>query len=266
MKQKPPSGNRSSFHPCCCRRRTYLVSAAGFTLIELLVVIAIIALLAAILFPVFAQAREKARHATCVSNLKQIGLAIGLYQQDYDGHYVPKYNCITYSAQYPDHCDVPTRVATHIEPPLTEWLPPANADPGTPYLLEPYIRNDGVRLCPSRRERPPLEPGEKNAVSRYVINGWDSYFGEGKPETSPQGKSDAQVPVPASTLLVWEHANNGSECQVGQQGGTTALPEEVPGHWENSHGGGFSTLWCDGHVKWMLYSQLRRPMFTIQED
>src|SRR5436190_23143291 len=60
---------------------------SGFTLIELLVVIAIIAILAAILFPVFAQARDKARSTTCLSNFKQLGTAVTMYTQDYEGAY-----------------------------------------------------------------------------------------------------------------------------------------------------------------------------------
>src|SRR5689334_16181878 len=64
-------------------------SRQGFTLIELLVVIAIIAILAAILFPVFARAREQARKTTCLSNMKQIGLSLGMYLQDYDEVFPP---------------------------------------------------------------------------------------------------------------------------------------------------------------------------------
>ncbi|MDX1934417.1 MAG: DUF1559 domain-containing protein [Capsulimonadales bacterium] len=67
-----------------CRRSSAALPTAGFTLIELLVVIAIIAILAAILFPVFAQARDKARQTTCLSNLKQLGVATQMYAQDYD--------------------------------------------------------------------------------------------------------------------------------------------------------------------------------------
>src|SRR5437879_5589180 len=63
----------------------------GFTLIELLVVIAIIAILAAILFPVFAQAREKARQSSCISNNKQVALATMMYSQDYDELYPPAF-------------------------------------------------------------------------------------------------------------------------------------------------------------------------------
>lgn len=92
----------------------------GFTLIELLVVIAIIAILAAILFPVFARAREKAREASCASNLKQIGLAVHMYASDFD-----------------------------------DLLPLANSDvvedgpPGIVEILQPYTRNQQIFRCPS---------------------------------------------------------------------------------------------------------------------
>ena len=71
--------------------QTHTSRKRAFTLIELLVVIAIIAILAAILFPVFARARENARRASCLSNLKQIGLGVMQYNQDYDGHYPPNF-------------------------------------------------------------------------------------------------------------------------------------------------------------------------------
>src|SRR5438132_4032797 len=77
------------------RSRREIRRMGAFTLIELLVVIAIIAILAAILFPVFAQAREKARSTSCLSNQKQISLAFGMYKQDYDETYPPAVDLVS---------------------------------------------------------------------------------------------------------------------------------------------------------------------------
>src|ERR1700736_2322037 len=96
----------------------------GFTLIELLVVIAIIAILAAILFPVFAQAREKARQASCMSNMRQFSTAGMMYTQDWDEMYVPAFKY--YLGQ--SNCQG-----------LYWWDD----------LLQPYIKNQLLPLCPS---------------------------------------------------------------------------------------------------------------------
>lgn len=100
----------------------------GFTLIELLVVIAIIAILAAILFPVFAKAREKARQGTCLSNLKQIGLSTTMYVQDYDGVWCPTpYDRVDAIGWFPD---------------LAAMAPQAQ--------IFPYVKNLQIFVCPSR--------------------------------------------------------------------------------------------------------------------
>ena len=109
------------------------MSRRGFTLIELLVVIAIIAILAAILFPVFARAREKARQASCQSNLKQLMLAVIMYKQDYDER------------------NVYDRMGTTNAPSPTG--PYASTYGGTLYfwkdIVHPYIKNDQLWICPS---------------------------------------------------------------------------------------------------------------------
>ncbi|MGQ9880984.1 MAG: prepilin-type N-terminal cleavage/methylation domain-containing protein [Armatimonadota bacterium] len=99
----------------------------GFTLIELLVVIAIIAILAAILFPVFAQAREKARAAACLSNMKQLALGIQMYAQDYDEVYVGSYGYANGWGQCP----------------MFVWQD----------MIYPYIKNRQIFGCPSRPQQ-----------------------------------------------------------------------------------------------------------------
>lgn len=108
----------------------------GFTLIELLVVIAIIAILAAILFPVFAQARAKARQAACLSNLKQIGLGISQYTQDYD---------------------------EVIPPAFIAYGPNTTLNVSWPTLIFPYIKSSDVFVCPSASEDESFPSEEKLA-------------------------------------------------------------------------------------------------------
>ena len=109
---------------------------SGFTLIELLVVIAIISVLASILFPVFARAREKARQTTCTSNLKQIGLALIMYADDYDG-------LLPLANEYPASPPVPSG-----GDPLEYQGPP-----GIMHVLEPYTKNSQIFRCPSDTDK-----------------------------------------------------------------------------------------------------------------
>ncbi len=103
---------------------------SGFTLIELLVVIAIIAILAAILFPVFAQAREKARTISCLSNTKQMGLAVMMYVQDYDETF--------FSQPWPGGCP-DDGYGAQTGQPMEHWA----------VLINPYVKNAGIFKCPS---------------------------------------------------------------------------------------------------------------------
>ncbi len=193
----------------------------GFTLIELLVVIAIIAILAAILFPVFARAREKARQTSCLSNMKQIGLAWHMYAQDYDERCCPAWIAWV---KWPDD--------------VSSWNDGAN----WPYLLQPYVTNTQVFNCPSA----PSDARRWEGARRYTSGGCSygqnpqlGYFHYNgvnmtEPKLLAEIKTPAEVPV---------HGDNGN---TGNPFWWHTNPSYLP---EDRHNEQINTSFADGHAK-----------------
>ena len=127
----------------------------GFTLIELLVVIAIIAILAAILFPVFAQAREKGRQSACIANLKQLAKALLAYASDYDNHLAPSFS-------------------TTVANPLAGGMTNANTVIW-PALLKSYVKNEGIYICPNAQDARYVEAWADDPTQGIFGRGWLPY-------------------------------------------------------------------------------------------
>jgi prepilin-type N-terminal cleavage/methylation domain-containing protein/prepilin-type processing-associated H-X9-DG protein len=230
-------------------------SRRAFTLIELLVVIAIIAILAAILFPVFSQARDKARTITCTSNQKQLGTALLMYAQDYDETLPswPFYN-------------VPNPIATN---PLwaggwswAMWVP----------VLQPYVKNNGVFACPngpmtSRFQRPTNVPAAQRmmvhlAYNEYIMDAnrkWSTIAQLSGGSSSGNGVADIAVIAESWVPGIYQDWDDGNTQVQGKDQPfslyrlycTNGISQQGRTCTGRHTGNGINVVFADGHAKFI---------------
>ena len=246
-----PSFPRNSAQPA--HNSAHKKIAKAFTLIELLVVIAIIAILAAILFPVFARARENARRSSCQSNLKQMGLGILQYTQDYD-ETMPKGRSWVTATTY------------------VSWQS----------AVQPYVKSTQLFKCPSNTSTGSITSAGIPVPQSYVAVGGNDNISSSSPEQgmitrwggrvafahSTAGNPTAVPPTtlsqfetPATTIMVGEHESR-AEPEYFVNGTVAANAFDF-----TNHLGTTNFLFADGHVKAMKPAATLNPnMWTVRDD
>ncbi|NSW80601.1 MAG: DUF1559 domain-containing protein [Chthonomonadetes bacterium] len=222
----------------------------GFTLIELLVVIAIIAILAAILFPVFAQARSKARQAACISHSKQIGLAIMMYAEDYDETY--------------------PRAQLNIQCPWPDICGTAIVSVGFLYMIQPYSKNNLYSQCPEAKKVDTSLPDGKRLWMEGRIGYGLAYPVPGGPGFG----SMSRIEAPASHIMVADAVPDGPSS-IALHNAWGAYMNHVVSPFDPLQGYGLNAdlstwhqrpharhtkkvtvIFCDGHVKALPFEGL----------
>jgi prepilin-type N-terminal cleavage/methylation domain-containing protein len=267
-------------------RRNY-----GFTLIELLVVIAIIAILAAILFPVFAQAREKARAISCLSNTKQIGLASMMYAEDYDETLVPAGNRYAHAKSNWEACSGGYDS-------WVDWEVP----------LDPYIKNVQIFTCPDLTQFPcngyamnadssnddfpgsPSPPGVWGCDTQDAPPGGGANTCRGGTTAPVPQVALASVVAPAECLFIYDSHDSGLENLYASSVTPSGYPDtegwETMDSWLQAVKAGLVTeqsliqtfkigpwrhsqmldvVWLDGHSKAVRFSQLQQANLNIED-
>jgi prepilin-type N-terminal cleavage/methylation domain-containing protein/prepilin-type processing-associated H-X9-DG protein len=262
----------------------------GFTLIELLVVIAIIAILAAILFPVFAKARSKARQTACLSNMKQLSMATLMYATDWDEHW-------------------PQRRYTTWDGVLVDIGPPCGGQNQynafrTPSVVQPYVKNAGIFACPEwagwqtcRANFPmprtqwsynwpayePIHttstpqggtgPGSNQCThcNRLCASAGNKTFGQ-----QQKGTRMGNAEAPANCIMIVELGRSTGVGQPNQCSGacrnagddfhTYAEPQYATNPARQIHNEGNNYAFCDGHAKWIKLPDFGNWSLCSEDD